>query len=159
MTFVVTPGAAADIDGIGSLHALSRFKTYKFISGYRPEVYAARWRARFESEHENHRLQVARAARSGELVGFAYVGQGWLHAIHVHPDWSGLGVGRALLSAARTSLQELGFTRAALWVLADNERACRFYERDGWVLSGQTRTSEIDGTITQQLEYICGLSE
>lgn len=156
MSFVIAPGAAGDIDDVGSLHALSRLKTYKFLSGYRPEVYTAHWKARFEAERDNHRLHVAKAA-SQELVGFAYVGDGWLHAIHVHPDWIGRGVGLALLNEARISLRELGFTRASLWVLEDNERACRFYERNGWVLSGQIRLSEIEGVMTRQLEYVCEL--
>ncbi len=154
MSFVITRGGAADIDGVGALHALSRMKTYKFISGYEPERYTAHWRTRFEAEHEHHRLRVAKAVGSGELVGFAYAGNGFLHAIHVHPDWKGLGVGQALMAAARISLRELGFARAALWVLDDNGRACRFYERDGWVLSGQTRMSEMDGALTRQLEYV-----
>jgi GNAT superfamily N-acetyltransferase len=158
MSFAIAPGGAADIEGVGSLHALSRLNTYKFLSGYHPEVYAAHWRARFEAESESHRLHIATAAADPhELVGFAYVGDGWLHAIHVHPDWIGRGVGVALMSVARLSLRELGFTRASLWVLENNERACRFYERDGWVLSGQTRLSEIEGVMTRQLEYTCSL--
>lgn len=155
MSFVIARGGADDIEAVGTLHALSRSKTYKFLSGYRPEVYAEHWRARFEAEQGSHRLHVAKA--DAELVGFAYVGDGWLYAIHVHPDWIGRGVGMALMAVARQALRELGFTRAALWVLEANERACRFYERDGWVLSGQTRLSEIEGVMTRQLEYICEL--
>lgn len=156
MSFVIAPGAAADMEGVGSLHALSRLKTYEFLSGYRPEVYTAHWRARFEAEQDNHRLHVAKDG-SQEVIGFAYVGDGWLHAIHVHPDWIGRGVGLALLAKARIALRDLGFVRASLWVLEDNERARRFYERDGWVLSGQVRLSEIDGVMTRQLEYVCDL--
>jgi len=156
MSFVIARGGAADLDAVGSLHALSRLKTYNFLDGYRPELYAAHWRARFESEHDNHRMHLA-TSDSGMLVGFAYVGDGWLHAIHVHPDWIGRGVGMALMRVARRSLRELGFERASLWVLADNERACRFYERDGWVQSGQSRLGEIEGVMTRQLEYVCDL--
>ena len=155
MSFRITLGGPADAEGVGSLHALSRLKTYKFLSGYRPEVYIAHWRARLEAEREDHRLHIAKPdSDPGELIGFAYAGAGWLYAIHVHPDWLGRGVGAALLTEARASLRELGFARALLWVLADNERACRFYERDGWVLSGQTRLAEIDGVTTRQLEYV-----
>lgn len=160
MSFVITRGGAADIEAVGTLHALSRLKTYKFLSGYQPEVYAAHWRERFEGEKESHRLHVARAdSATRELVGFAYVGGGWLHAIHVHPDWLGRGVGQALIAEARASLRELGCVRASLWVIEDNVRACRFYERDGWVLSGQTRLSEIEGVTTRQLEYVLELGE
>jgi GNAT superfamily N-acetyltransferase len=91
------------------------------------------------------------------MVGFAYVGEGWLHAIHVHPDWHGAGVGPTLLASARESLRDLGFRRAALWVIEGNERACRFYEKDGWVRSGESRVSEMDGVLTRQLHYMCDL--
>jgi GNAT superfamily N-acetyltransferase len=160
MSFVITRGAMADVEAVGTLHALSRLKTYEFLSGYRPEVYVAHWRERFESERESHRLHVATAdSAPRELVGFAYVGGGWLHAIHVHPDWIGRGVGQALITEARASLRELGCARASLWVIEDNARACRFYERDGWVLSGQTRLSTIEGVMTRQLEYVRDLDD
>lgn len=156
MSFTVMPGGESDLAEVGSLHALSRMKTYKFIRGYQPEVYEAKWRARFEAEGQSHRLLVARAD-SGSMAGFAYVGDGWLYAIHVHPDWIGRGVGLALMTAARETLRGLGFERVALWVLEDNERARRFYERDGWRLSGQSRVDNMDGVDTRQVEYVCDL--
>ena len=40
--------------------------------------------------------------------------------------------------AAVEHLTEGGHERAVLWVLRDNPRARRFYERAGWVLTGRT---------------------
>ena len=43
-----------------------------------------------------------------------------------------------MMAAAVGHLVEGGFERAVLWVLRDNPRARRFYERAGWTLTGAT---------------------
>jgi GNAT superfamily N-acetyltransferase len=74
----------------------------------------------------------------GTVVGFVSVGasrdadaSGELFAIYVEPDHWGTGVGGDLLAAGEQRLRELGHTDAILWVLEDNPRARRFYERAG----------------------------
>jgi ribosomal protein S18 acetylase RimI-like enzyme len=66
-------------------------------------------------------------------------GTGELWALYTHPDAWGRGVGAALIGSAKSELRALGFSRATLWVLTDNERARGFYERHGWQLEGQSR--------------------
>lgn len=153
MSFVIRPGEPSDLDSVGELHALSRTYAYSWQSP--PEPLKAMWHERFGQERETHRLLVAISGTS--LIGFAYVGDGVLHAIHVHPDWHGKGAGPELMRHSRQSLRELGFHEATLWVIDGNDRACRFYEKDGWRRSGATRVSEVDGVPTRQLEYITSL--
>ncbi len=71
----------------------------------------------------------------GELVGFARAGRSRdpdppvpdeLYALYVREFWHGSGVGQALLEVV------LGDRPASLWVLEDNARARRFYERNGF---------------------------
>jgi len=40
-----------------------------------------------------------------------------------------------------------------LWVLEDNERARRFYDRGGWTADGETRVESIGGEPVKQLRY------
>jgi GNAT superfamily N-acetyltransferase len=47
-------------------------------------------------------------------------------------EW-GRGTGPALMHAALTSLRQHSYLEAVLWVLAENARARRFYERCGFV--------------------------
>jgi GNAT superfamily N-acetyltransferase len=54
---------------------------------------------------------------------------GELYALYVSPDWWSTGAGRALMGEVLTCLEAEGYRRAILWVLADNTRARRFYER------------------------------
>lgn len=73
------------------------------------------------------------------LVGFASAGPGRdndvdteleLKALYVRAAWWGTGVGYALFQEA------VGDRAAYLWVLAANDRAIAFYERQGFRLDG-----------------------
>ena len=92
----------------------------------------------------SHRL----AGRAG-IVGFGHVGSaradgaaGELYGFYVHPDAWGSGVAAAMMAAAVEHLESLAPRRAVLWTLRDADRARAFYEKSGWVTSGQTDTWE-----------------
>lgn len=58
-------------------------------------------------------------------------------AMAVHDAWHGKGCGRVLLLAALdVADQWMGLQRVELQVFADNERACRLYERAGFEVEG-----------------------
>ncbi|MDH3299763.1 MAG: GNAT family N-acetyltransferase [Acidimicrobiia bacterium] len=57
---------------------------------------------------------------------------GELWMINVHPDAVSTGIATALHRRALDQLRSDGHHRAALWVVDDNPRARRFYEREGW---------------------------
>ena len=74
----------------------------------------------------------------GRVVGFGHVGaargggsDGELYGFYVHPDAWGTGLADELIARCHASLA-LRFDDALLWVLTDNQRARRFYERNGW---------------------------
>lgn len=100
------------------------------------------------------------AAQDGVVVGWATVGpsheeasSGELYGIYVAPEAWGAGAGPALLRAAVDELCAQGYVDAVLWVLADNPRARRFYEREGWALDGRRRRGEHLGIRTDELGY------
>jgi GNAT superfamily N-acetyltransferase len=97
---------------------------------------AQRWR---EILDEHDRTWVADAPEG--LIGFAGSGPARdndlegdidveLHALYVRGSWWGTGVGYALFR------QVVGDHAAYLWVLANNQRAIAFYERQGFRLDG-----------------------
>jgi len=105
------------------------------------------------------------AVDGGRIVAFAWVGasseaaeKGELYAIYVLPNAWGSSAGTELMQVALEALRELGFGEATLWVLADNPRARRFYEREGWVLDGARREGEHLGVATPELRYRIELS-
>jgi ribosomal protein S18 acetylase RimI-like enzyme len=102
------------------------------------------------------------AESGGQVVGFVSAGPardvdarpevGEVYAIYVLPDCWDRGVGRDLLRHAESDLRSHGYSAATLWVLADNNRACRFYERSGWLRDG-ARTESIGGIELEELRY------
>jgi len=66
---------------------------------------------------------------AGEIWGLYVAARSW-----------GSGTAQRLLHAASDALRSQGFTSLELWCLDGNERALRFYQREGWSIDG-ARTS------------------
>jgi ribosomal protein S18 acetylase RimI-like enzyme len=71
------------------------------------------------------------AIRDGAVVGFVTVHDDEIEQVYVHPDARGTGVAGALLDEGERSVAR-GHRRCWLAVVAGNDRARRFYERQGW---------------------------
>jgi GNAT superfamily N-acetyltransferase len=159
MTVHLRTGNDRDCAEVGELHHRSRAAAYAhFLSPAAlnfgsPAALGEWWSERWKWEQETHRLTVA--VDSDQIVGFTYLGPSdapgvmELNAIHVEPSRVGTGVGKLLMTDA---LPHLG-DRAVLWVLEENDRARRFYERGGWAFDGTTRTERMGGELTRQLRY------
>src|SRR5215471_2754755 len=81
----------------------------------------------------------AAGAAAGPLTPAGRTGEvGELYALYLLPAWWSAGVGRALMTSVLDSLRGDRYRRVILWVLADNARARRFYERAGFTLDGGT---------------------
>jgi GNAT superfamily N-acetyltransferase len=148
-----------DFEKVGDLHFRSRVSAYagflpaSALTYGSPDAMGEWWTERWRWENETHRMMVA--VDGDELVGFSYLGPSeepgvrQLDAIHVDPARVGTGVGKLLMVDA---LAHLG-PRAVLWVLEQNERARRFYEKGGWHADGVTRMAHMSGIETLQLRY------
>jgi ribosomal protein S18 acetylase RimI-like enzyme len=94
---------------------------------------------------------------SERIAGFATFGPsrdadaaglGEIYALYVDPDRYAGGVGRTLMSEARRRLRAARMDDAVLWVLRGNERAQRFYEREGWSPDGAQRFEQPYGIVS-----------
>lgn len=104
------------------------------------------------------------AEADDRIVGFVSVGPsrteegaGELYAIYVLPEAWGSGAARELMAAAKDWFAQEGYAIAMLWVLADNPRARRFYEREGWRAEG-TRIDTVAGTQVEEALYRLALA-
>ncbi|MFB8395817.1 GNAT family N-acetyltransferase [Streptomyces yangpuensis] len=88
--------------------------------------------------------------RSG-IPGDGRVGE--VYALYVAPDLIGTGVGRGLLDEAHAAMKGQDFETSALWVLQDNRRARRFYERAGYRADGGTQDDVYDDVTLSELRY------
>ncbi|WP_448203267.1 N-acetyltransferase family protein [Azospirillum sp. sgz302134] len=100
-------------------------------------------RAAFDAQQRGDGLMLL-----GVTAGFP-VGQVWidlarkrgegtavLWAVRTFYPLQGAGIGRHLLAAAERLLRERGIARAELGVERANDAARRFYERNGWRVTG-----------------------
>lgn len=82
--------------------------------------------------------------------------EGWgeIISLYLLPEAMGRGIGRMLLEAAVAALHRRGFQDVFLWVLEENVRARKVYERAGFHPSGATMDIEIGGRSVREMEYI-----
>lgn len=101
------------------------------------------------------------ADAGADLVGFATVGpardndarraEREIYSIYLAPDVWGSGVARELM---RTVVDASGTrTPLSLWVLADNERARRFYRRHGFVPDGAEKKRSLGEADLVEVRY------
>lgn len=67
---------------------------------------------------------------------------GEIDELYLMPEYQGIGFGRRLFKAVCNDLKHQGLNRIVVWALADNERACAFYEG-----LGGRRTAQVEERI------------
>ncbi len=80
------------------------------------------------------------AEDGGQAVGLAGYDGCWLHGLYVVPERWGGEVASVLHDAVVAALSDC--PELHLWVLTENRRARRFYERRGWRADGTSRVVE-----------------
>ncbi|MEO3433840.1 GNAT family N-acetyltransferase [Inquilinus sp. CAU 1745] len=83
------------------------------------------------------------AGAPGHPTGFCMVKQDELYQLYVSADARGSGIAAALLADGENRLSACGVTTAWLACAIGNDRAARFYEKNGWHRKGPM-TSELE---------------
>jgi ribosomal protein S18 acetylase RimI-like enzyme len=119
------------------------------------------WRETLASPSPGKTVLVAE--QDGEIVGFVSsgpsrdrpveAGAGEIYELFVEPDLVATGVGAALFRESLARLEGSGFRAVTLWVLAGNERARRFYERQALHVDGATRTTTMGESDATEVRY------
>lgn len=167
---VVRRATVDDAEGVARVHTRSWQFAYRGILS-NDYLDALRWETRFEmwsrrlsdTQPTSNNVFVA-TETDGTVTGFASIGEVRdddltsrkffeLYAIYVAPEFWDLGVGRALWEIALTSVPS-GTPGVSLWVLTENERGRRFYERQGFESDGTSRIEEIGGRALEELRYL-----
>jgi ribosomal protein S18 acetylase RimI-like enzyme len=164
---VVRTASTADARGIADVHVAGWRWAYRglipdaFIDALRVEDRERFWTGALATPGDR---EVLVAEEDGTLVGFVAIGPtededalpgtGEVVALYVLPEVAGSGVGRTLFAAAIDRLVATPYARGSLWVLADNERARRFYEAAGWSWDGTIGTHRFDCAERPVVRYI-----
>jgi ribosomal protein S18 acetylase RimI-like enzyme len=148
-----------DAAAIAEVHARTWRVAYEHVFG--AELLAARTPdvALWEGVLARGRSDVHVADDEG-VVGFVSTGESRdvdaaaeLYAIYVLPNGWGTGAGTALMRAGLDAMRARFSGEAVLWVLEDNPRARRFYEREGWTVDGARKVEEWLGVPISEVRY------
>lgn len=83
-----------------------------------------------------------------------FSGQGEIISIYLLPEYMGKGYGKNLLEEVVEELKRLGYQNIFLWVLEDNIRARRFYEKQGFSLTEDFLDDNIGGKKLREVRYV-----
>ncbi len=135
--------AEADCPAVAALMSASWHRTYGPLIGeeraaaesaklHAPEMIAADMR-------RAHSESFVAEDPAGAIVGYAYAkvvkGVLWLDRLHVAAGHQGTGLGADLMHAVIANY--LGEPSISVEVIKGNDRAVRFYEREGFVVTGE----------------------
>ncbi len=145
-----------DLGALARLHVVVWRDTYRLLA---PE---SAYLALDESTRRKHwevllrrdpaHWQTLVAEHDGNLAGFSHsgpgkhdvlAGAGEVVHLYVDPSLQGRGIGRTLLRASIAFLRASGFSAVKLAVVRGNDRAIRFYEREG----GRVVAHFVDGVL------------
>ncbi|MFF7375467.1 GNAT family N-acetyltransferase [Streptomyces massasporeus] len=158
----------ADCEGVAEVRVGGWRSSYRglvpqsYLDGLSVEEDAERRRTHL-AQGDGRVVNLVAEGTGGAIVGWACHGpyrdgevlteDAELYALYVHPDQVGRGVGRALLTESVARCRAAGHGRLLLWVLKENDRARRFYERAGFWADGAEEPFEVDGVTVPEVRY------
>jgi GNAT superfamily N-acetyltransferase len=151
----IRPAAHVDLDGLADLERSANLAALAHV--FPPDRYPfpfdavrARWRDVLTDpdcrvdvvDQPCGRAAAGGASASPALAALVAYDQTRLRHLAVHPARFGDGLAVTVLRHAEQQLRARGAATARLWVLAANQRARRFYEREGWRPDGRQHDCE-----------------
>ena len=166
---LVRPALAADADALGELHVATWRAAYRgllpdaLLDGLSIPERQAKWRGWLAPSGSPETGTLVADLR-GRPVGFSRWGRsrdddaatrpiGELFAIYVEAALWGTGVGLALHERTIDAGRSTGFDEMTLWVVRANDRARRFYARQGWRPDGGAAKKPFRGAVLDEVRY------
>lgn len=84
-------------------------------------------------------------------------GYGEVISLYLLPEYMGKGYGRQLLQAVISELENMGYDKVFLWVLEENRKARRFYERFGFIQNEHFLINSIGNRELKEVQYYMSL--
>jgi ribosomal protein S18 acetylase RimI-like enzyme len=139
---IIVPAGPGDAAGLARVHVQSWRETYPgllpadYLQRMNVPLYARRWRHQLTRARHTELVLVAEGPDG--LIGYcagafdkAASPRAEIFTLYLLSRVQGLGLGRRLLETAACVFRGQGAASLVLWVLADNERARRFYAHLG----------------------------
>jgi GNAT superfamily N-acetyltransferase len=164
----VRRAGADDAAAIAAVNVASWRAAYRglmpdaYLEALSVEAKRAMWAGSLAREPASRKVTFV-AVRGADVIGYATVGpdgesgSGLLYMMYVAPEHWRTNAGSGLMHASREAMKRDGYRTAVLWVLEQNERARRFYERDGWAADGVSQPDDYGNTKLIALRYVTRL--
>jgi len=81
---------------------------------------------------------------------------GEIHAIYLRAEFWDKGYGRQIMNVALEALRLDGYKEIVVWVFEENDRAIRFYEKNGFIFDGTKQDMEV-GKVLIAKRFVLGL--
>ncbi len=163
-----------DVRAIAEINAVALAGSYKgfvpdaYLDALSVSGYVRRWERALERQVGRSAVHVAE--EDGEVTGFSAFAPtldpdqdsktcAELHSIFVRPESWGMGVGKLLLRSSLEEMKALGYERASLAVLVQNERARHLYESVGFHPDRSSVEELREGDQVCQIEMIRYLAD
>jgi ribosomal protein S18 acetylase RimI-like enzyme len=162
---LIRPASVDDAERIAAVHIASWREAYtdvvpqEYLDGLDVASRTEQWREVFADL--DHATSVWVAQEDDVVLGFASLGPSRdedadrttmeIDSIYLEPSAWGRGVARELMRTVVAALPP--GAAVTLWVLAANDRAQRFYRRNGFAPDGVERMEEIGGQHFREVRY------
>ncbi|HJD97900.1 GNAT family N-acetyltransferase [Mailhella massiliensis] len=161
MSFFIRKAVVEDAQAVGLVHEQAWRETYSRMLP--PYVLAARSAEKSAAMFRRGGCRNMFVAESEEGIagfcGFGHsrdagvpAGTGEIYGLYVLKRRQRRGMGTALMAEALSALAAQGFSAVFLWVLEKNRKARRFYEKNGFSLSGEVRN--FPGEPIREIRYV-----
>jgi GNAT superfamily N-acetyltransferase len=117
------------------------FNDWVAATPWMPRVHPAEDVVQHYREHMLPTHAVTVAERAGRVVGFMALRDGWIAQLDLAAEARGQGLGAALVARAREASPD----GLRLWTFVANDRARRFYAREGFVEARRTDGDNEEG--------------
>ena len=155
----ITP--ADDKMTISRIYEESWKYAYKGIipQDYLESLPEGRWVANLENSNGGTLVCVD----NGRIVGTSsfcesrfnqFKGWGEIISIYLLPDYMGRGFGKVFFDSVIVELKKMGYRNIFVWVLEENLRARKFYEKEGFVMTDVYLDDNIGGKDVREIRYI-----
>lgn len=148
MKFLIREAVIKDAYENALCHTMSWRSAYKgivpdeYLNNISVEERAEKFRYYINESKEYERYC---AVYENKIIGILCIGKsrdedkpdtGEIVAIYLIEEFWGKGYGRQMMNYATDKLKQMGYNEIILWVLEENSRARRFYEKCGFIFDG-----------------------
>ncbi|WP_295162047.1 GNAT family N-acetyltransferase [uncultured Brachyspira sp.] len=164
MDVTIKKAEIKDVFDISKLHAICWKDAYKDIipHSYLKRIYLDDWCGEFEDGINNKTREAHIAYIDNNPIGVISHGKsrsnmegyGEIISLYIHPIYQGSGIGSLLLEHAVKYIKDLGYSNICLCVFDKNEKAKKFYEKNGFKYSGKKNSLKIGEKDIEESIYI-----